>query len=139
MATMTLEGLTERITTAFGDDCSAIVQYGASASSDNVLVILRALRPAALRASATAIAAWQKQGHRAPLILTEAEWRSSRDVFAMEHADIGARHRVECSVVALGSAARENNVHRVRPDEIGNLLAGCFDRLLELRSEAVGA
>ena len=31
---------------------------------------------------------------RTPLTLTEAEWRSSVDVFAMEHADILQRHKI---------------------------------------------
>lgn len=120
---MTLEALTERIRAAFGDDCSAVVQYGSSASSDNVLVILRALQPAALRASAAAISAWQKEGHRAPLILTEAEWRSSRDVFAMEHADIGARHRVLVGVLpAVGAPSADDLRHQLEYEAMGALI-----------------
>lgn len=120
---MTLEGLTERITAAFGEDCTAVVQYGASAASDNVLVILRTLRPAALRASAAAIAAWQKDGHRAPLILTEAEWRSSRDVFAMEHADIGARHRVLAGTLpSVGAPSADDLRHQLEYEAMGALI-----------------
>lgn len=120
---MTLEGLTERITSAFGDDCTAVVQYGASASSDNVLVIVRTLRPAALRASAAAIGAWQKEGHRAPLILTDAEWRSSRDVFAMEHADIAARHRVLAGALpAVGAPSLDDLRHQLEYEAMGALI-----------------
>lgn len=120
---MTLEALTERIRAAFGEDCTAVVQYGASATSDNVLVILRTLRPAALRASAAAIGAWQKEGHRAPLILTEAEWRSSRDVFAMEHADIGARHRVLAGVLpAVGTPSSDDLRHQLEYEAMGALI-----------------
>lgn len=139
---MTLEGLTEKITAAFGDDCTAVLQYGGSATSDNVLVILRSLRPAALRAAAAAIKAWQKEGHRAPLILTEAEWRSSRDVFAMEHADIGARHRVLAGALpAVGAPSTDHLRHQLEYEAMGALIhlrqgalvaAGDPSRTLEL-------
>lgn len=98
---MTVQELTQRLAGAFGASCSAVALYGSSAvrpegeaGDVNVLVIVRTLDPTALRQAATALAQWQKEGNRAPLILTEAEWRSSRDVFAMEHADIAARHRL---------------------------------------------
>lgn len=139
---MTLEGLTERLTAAFGEECTAVVQYGGSPTSNNVLVIVRALRPAALRASATAIAAWQKAGHRAPLILTEAEWRSSRDVFAMEHADINARHRLLAGALpAVGAPSLDDVRHQLEYEAMGALIhlrqgalatAGNPQRTLEL-------
>jgi len=99
---MNVTTLAERMAAAFGDACVAVVLYGSAAtrpdaergSDQNVLVIVRTLRTAALRASAASVGEWEKGGNRPPLILTEAEWRSSRDVFAMEHADIAARHRV---------------------------------------------
>jgi len=102
MAKLTLADFTGQLTKAFGDDLSAVVLYGSAVgrtdpergSDRNILVVVKALRPAALRSAAAATGAWQKTGNPAPLILTEAEWRSSRDVFAMEHADIGARHEV---------------------------------------------
>jgi hypothetical protein len=98
---MTIDQFSAALVAAFGADCTAVVLYGSAARGDatkgsdfNVLVILRSLRGEALRAAAGPVRAWKDAGHRAPLILTEAEWRSSRDVFAMEHADIAARHRV---------------------------------------------
>lgn len=102
MAKLTLSDFTGQLTRAFGDDLSAVVLYGSAVgrtdpergSDRNILVVVKALRPAALRSAAAATTAWQKTGNPAPLILTEAEWRSSRDVFAMEHTDIGARHEV---------------------------------------------
>lgn len=102
MAKLTLADFTGQLTKAFGDDLSAVVLYGSAVgrtdpergSDRNILVIVKGLRPAALRSAAAATSAWQQTGNPAPLILTDAEWRSSRDVFAMEHADIGARHEV---------------------------------------------
>jgi len=40
------------------------------------------------------IARLTEAGHPPPLTLTEAEWRSSVDVFAIEHADILQRHKI---------------------------------------------
>lgn len=99
---MTIEQFSTELVAAFGGDCAAIVLYGSGATAGadakagdyNLLVIVRQLRGDALRAAAGPVRQWQDHGHRAPLILTEAEWRSSRDVFAMEHADIAARHRL---------------------------------------------
>ncbi len=102
MAKLTLAEFTGQLTKAFGDDLTAVVLYGSAVgrtdpergSDRNILVIVKTLRTAALRAAAAVTTAWQRTGNPAPLILTEAEWRSSRDVFAMEHADIGARREV---------------------------------------------
>jgi hypothetical protein len=102
MARLTLEGFSEQLGRAFAADLTAVVLYGSAASASgaersadqNLLVVVRAITPAALRAAAAATDAWRSAGNPAPLILTEAEWRSSRDVFAMEHLDIAARHRV---------------------------------------------
>lgn len=102
MATMTLDELSARLSQAFADDLMAVVLYGSAARGEhlgdqsdyNVLVIVRALTPAALRAAAATAHAWHASGNPPPLILTEAEWRSSRDVFAIEYADILDRHRV---------------------------------------------
>ncbi len=101
---MTIEQFGAALAAAFGSDCTAVVLYGsavrhANASGEkgsdfNVLVIARTLRDEALRSAAAPVRDWVAAGHRAPLILSESEWRSSRDVFAMEHADIAARHRI---------------------------------------------
>lgn len=102
MARLTLEGFTAQLEKAFGADLTAVVLYGSAVdrpaadrgTGQNVLVIVRTLQPVALRAAASAAGAWQEASNPAPLILTEAEWRSSRDVFAMEQLDISARHLV---------------------------------------------
>lgn len=102
MATMTLEGLTERLKTTHGDQLVAVVLYGSAARGErveqrsdfNVLVIVRTLTPTMLRATAATAREWNAAGNPPPLILTEAEWRSSADVFAIEVADILDRHKV---------------------------------------------
>ncbi len=102
MAKMTLDELVTQLQTAYGADLLAAVLYGSAAGGEtheghsdlNVLVLVREVRPTAVRAAGAASRAWSAAGNPIPLTLTEAEWRSSVDVFAMEHADITARHRL---------------------------------------------
>lgn len=128
---MNIDQFSAALASAFGADCSAIVLYGSAAAASpaekgtdyNVLVILRALRGDALRAAAAPVRQWSDAGHRAPLILTEAEWRSSRDVFAMEHADIAARHRVlHGTLPALPSVSADDLRRQLEYEAMGALL-----------------
>jgi hypothetical protein len=102
MAKMTLDDLVVQLREAYGPALRAAVLYGSAAggehhakhSDQNVLVIVQALALDAMRAAGAVARAWGEAGNPAPLTLTEAEWRSSVDIFAMEHTDILARHRV---------------------------------------------
>jgi hypothetical protein len=97
---MTLDLLMQQLHAAHGDNLRGVVVYGSTAANSaaarghNVLVVVRTLDMAGLQASGAIAQAWHEAGNPAPLTMTEAEWRSSRDVFAIEHADIAARHRV---------------------------------------------
>jgi predicted nucleotidyltransferase len=101
-ATMSLDDLAAQLSRAHGERLTAVVLYGSAARGEqvaqrsdlNVLVIVKSLGAAALRESAATSRAWAEAGNPPPLVLTEAEWRSSRDIFAMEFADILDRHRV---------------------------------------------
>ena len=87
---------------AYGDALSAVVLYGSAAGGEhhekrsdmNILVVAKSLSVSAMRAAGAVARAWGEAGHPPPLTLTEAEWRSSVDVFAMEHADILHRHKI---------------------------------------------
>jgi hypothetical protein len=102
MAKMKLENLVSQLRAAYGDALSAVVLYGSAAGGEhhekrsdmNILVIAKRLTVASMRAAGAVARAWGEAGHPPPLTLTEAEWRSSVDVFAMEHADILQRHRI---------------------------------------------
>ncbi len=131
MARMTLEDLTAQLQRAHGDELTAVVLYGSAARGEhvkatsdlNVLVIVRSLTQATLRASAAATAAWGKAGNPPPLILTDAEWRSSHDVFAMEYADIHAVHRVLAGTLPEGPAVdRAHLRHQLEFEAMGKLL-----------------
>lgn len=131
MSKMTVKEFASQLASDFGADCSAIVLYGSAAvaaepsegSDLNVLLIVRTLAAEALHRAAPTVQRWQSLGHRAPLILTEAEWRSSRDVFAMEHADIAARNRVlHGALPALPSVTADDLRRQLEYEAMGALL-----------------
>jgi hypothetical protein len=131
--TMTLEVLTERLQRDLGDALVAAVLYGSGARGErveqrsdyNVLVIVRALTPASLRALAPTTAEWRAAGNPPPLLLTEGEWRSSRDVFAMEVADILDRHRVLAGTMPAEPSGVDaaHLRHQLEFEAMGKLLA----------------
>jgi predicted nucleotidyltransferase len=132
MATMTLDDLSAQLSRAFGDQLVAVVLYGSAARGEhvaersdlNVLVLVRTLTPAALRAAAVTARAWHAVGNPPPLVLTEAEWRSSRDIFAIEYADILERHRVLTGALPDGprTVAPEDLRHQLEFEAMGKLL-----------------
>ena len=102
MARMTLDQLVAQLRAAYGEALRAVILYGSAAGGEhhakhsdyNVLVVVSTLSLEAMRAAGAVARAWEEAGNPAPLTLTEAEWRSSVDVFAIEHADIRDRHKV---------------------------------------------
>ena len=132
MAAMTLDSFTQTLRAAHGDALVAVALYGSAArgehvakhSDHNVLVLVRTLTPAALRATATATRAWTKLGNPPPLVLTEAEWASSRDVFAIEVADILAHHRELYGTLPHGTPVAIADLrHQLEFEAMGKLLA----------------
>ncbi|MGH7653293.1 MAG: nucleotidyltransferase domain-containing protein [Gemmatimonadaceae bacterium] len=133
MAKMKLDELVTQLRAVYGDALSALVLYGSAAGGEyhekrsdmNVLVIAKSLTVKSMRAAGAVARAWGEAGHPPPLTLTEAEWRSSVDVFAMEHADIIQRHKILFSSPSF------------------NLLSGVSvsprDLRLQLEYEALGA
>lgn len=128
---MNIDQFSAALAAAFGSECTAVVLYGSAATGTqppkgtdyNVLVIVRTLRSETLQAAAASVRQWQEAGHRAPLILTDAEWRSSRDVFAMEHADIAGRHRVlHGALPALAPAEAEDLRRQLEYEAMAALL-----------------
>lgn len=97
---MTLEQLVQQLRGAHGDALLGVVLYGSTVTDPHatrghsVLVVVRTLDVRALQAGGAIARAWQEAGNAPPLTLTEPEWRSSVDVFAIEHADIAERNRV---------------------------------------------
>ncbi len=97
---MTLDNLVRQLQLAHGDALMGVLVYGSTAADTgstrghNVLVVVRTLDMRMLHAMGAVAAAWEEAGNPALLTLTHAEWKASRDVFAIEHSDIAERHRV---------------------------------------------
>ena len=97
---MTLDDLLTQLKSAHGSTLRGVVLYGSTAgdpvakSGHDVLVVVSELDLTSMQAAGAIARAWQASRNTVPLTLTESEWRSSVDVFAMEHTDIADRHRV---------------------------------------------
>lgn len=99
---MTLEDLIGQLQSAYGDALRSVVLYGSAVAGEhiakksdyNVLVVLDRVPLDKLAAVGAVLRAWGEAGNPSPMTFTEAEWRSSSDVFPMEYADILERHRV---------------------------------------------
>ena len=139
MTTMTLDQLTDRLRSAFGDGLAAVVLYGSQAapgatlhgSDFNVLVLTTRLGAADLAAAAPAVRAWREAGHPPPMTMTVDEWRRSVDVFPIDVADILARHRVLAGVLP-------SLEHEVRPTDLRHQLEfEARGKVLQLRAGAM--
>ena len=94
------EEFTRRLEGAYGVSLVAVVLYGSAARGDyrpgvsdlNLLVILRGAEAATLRRGSALAREWAAAGNPPPLVLGEAEWRTSADVFAIEYSDMRDAH-----------------------------------------------
>jgi predicted nucleotidyltransferase len=99
---MTLEDLIGQLKNAYGDALLSVVLYGSAVAGEhiakksdyNVLVVLERVPLDKLAAVGAVLRAWGEAGNPPPMTFTDAEWKSSSDVFPMEYADILERHRV---------------------------------------------
>ena len=119
---MTLDELVAQLKAAHGDSLLGVVVYGTTASKadaksgHNVLIVVRSLDLTAMQAGGAIGRSWQEAGNSVPLTLTEVEWQSSVDVFAIEHADIAERSRVAYAAdgfaISERAAIEESDVRR---------------------------
>ena len=94
------EALANELAELFGRRLISVLLYGSAARGDyragtsnlNVLVVLERVDLDSLRRLSTATRAWIDQGNPPPLILSEAEWLRSADVFPIEYTDIREAH-----------------------------------------------
>ncbi|MBM3898913.1 MAG: hypothetical protein FJ362_01980 [Gemmatimonadetes bacterium] len=145
--TITQVQLMQRLQAALADDLVAVVLYGSAArpagttgsvtngaattggaapsGARNILVLVRTLTPSTLRSVARTTHEWIAAGHPAPLIMTEGEWRTSRDIFAIEVADILERHEVLVGALPAGVAGVDSAHlrHQLEFETMGKLLA----------------
>ena len=86
----------------YGDALVSVVLYGSAARGEyregvsdlNVLVLLADTGAEALRRGSKVARAWVSERNPPPLLLSEAEWRASADVFPIELSDIRDAHVV---------------------------------------------
>lgn len=98
----TLSALTERLSTALGEQLVSVVLYGSAAMGDwqehhsdiNVLCVLRRLHSQELAACEPIFRWWTAGGNLPPLLLTAEEVRTSTDCFPMEFRDMRDHRRI---------------------------------------------
>ncbi|CAN5741730.1 hypothetical protein BH23GEM6_BH23GEM6_07510 [soil metagenome] len=96
------EDFSRQMAEIYGEDLISVGLYGSAArgqyregASDlNLLIVLREIDPARLRAGARSAAEWVAAGNPPPLLFSESEWLGSADVFPIEYADIAEAHVV---------------------------------------------
>ena len=135
--TITQDQLAQRLQAALGAELVAVVLYGSAArpkspgveaalpGARNILVLVRTLTPSALRSVARTTHEWIAAGHPAPLIMTEGEWRTSRDIFAIEVAEILERHEdlVGALPTEIATVDPAHLRHQLEFEAMGKLLA----------------
>ncbi len=102
--TKTVEEFATALQEALGSRLVAFLLYGSAArgsgahvpghSDWNTLLIVDRVDDGLFALIASAVAAWTQGGHPAPILLSDAEWRASADVFAIEYEDMREAHRL---------------------------------------------
>lgn len=146
----------------FDADLVSVVLYGSAARGEyrpgvsdlNVLVLLREVTPAGLRAAGDLAREWVAEGNAPPLMLSAEEWQRSADVWAIEVADMRDAHltlhgadpftgivirpedlRLQCERELKGKQIQLRERYLLiadKPDELGQLLARSFSTFLVL-------
>jgi hypothetical protein len=135
-----LNQLVEKLQKAFGERLVSVVLYGSAADGDhdakfsdyNVLCVLSQVTPSELSASEEIFRWWREQGSPSPLLLSEHEFETSTDCFAIEFHDIKGRHRVLCGKDVVSGLALDDSFYRAQVEH--ELRA----KLLRLRQKASG-
>ncbi|HEX6038656.1 nucleotidyltransferase domain-containing protein [Longimicrobium sp.] len=146
----------------FDADLVSVVLYGSAARGEyrpgvsdlNVLVVLREMSPAALRAAGDLAREWVAEGNAVPLFLSADELRRSADVWAIEMTDIRDAHlvllgadpfegvtvdpadlRLQCERELKGKHIQLRERYLLfagQPEELGELLVRSFSTFLVL-------
>src|SRR5260370_39161291 len=112
----------ERMRAAAGTNLLAPILYGSAAAGDyvadhsdvNLLCVLGETSFAAIAALAPAMAWWEKQKHRAPLLMSAEEMRRSADVFSIEFLDMRRHYRVLWGEDVLKTLEVPMRLHRAQ-------------------------
>ena len=138
MAKTAVEQFAESVRGALGAHLVSLVLFGSAARRGDggpadTIVILDRVDGAALASLAAASRDWLKDGHPAPLVFGEGEWKDSADVFAIELGDMRAHHRVLAGRDPwAGVVPRDEDVRRQLEQELRG-------KVIRLRQAYVGA
>jgi hypothetical protein len=110
----------EKIRAAAGPNLVSVILYGSAAEGEfhpeysdlNLLCILRDASFNSLGKIAEVVAWWRGKKHRPPLLLTQADLRTSVDVFSIEFVDMKQRHRLLYGEDVLRSLDVPMTLHR---------------------------
>src|ERR1044071_1861498 len=97
-----LNQLVEKLQKAFEDRLVSVILYGSAASGQyhphfsdlNLLCVLNQVTPRELAAGEAIFQWWRAQGSPSPLLLSEHEFFTATDSFAIEFHDIQRQHRL---------------------------------------------
>ncbi len=97
-----VERFADAVREALGERLVSLLLYGSAArgphvpdrSDVNTLLISDAADEDLFMRLGPTLRGWIRAGHPPPLILTEAEWRTSADAFPIEYEDMRQHHRV---------------------------------------------
>ena len=112
----------EKIRAAAGPNLMSVILYGSSADGEfhpeysdlNLLCVLRDASFASLSKIADVVEWWRGKKHHPPLVLTQADLKTSADVFSIEFVDMKQRHRVLYGEDVLSSLDVPMNLHRAQ-------------------------
>ena len=129
---MKVDDFVTQLKGVYGDNLRSVILYGSAVAGEhiskhsdyNVLVVLDSIPLDRMAAIGAVLRSWGEANNPPPMIFTNAEWRSSADVFPMEYADILERHQVlHGEDVTKGiSVSREHLRLQVEQQALGKLL-----------------
>jgi hypothetical protein len=135
-----LSQLVEKLKKAFGERLVSVILYGSAATGEhhprfsdlNILCVLNEVGTRELADSEDIFQWWRSQGSPSPLLLSEREFFTSTDSFAIEFHDIQRQHRVLCGRDLAANLVVDDSFYRAQVEH--DLRA----KLLRLRQKAAG-
>lgn len=135
-----LAQVTERLSKAFPDRLVAVVLYGSAAwgeydgeySDLNILCVLNQVTPRELQDAEPICNWWREQGNPAPLLMSEAEVRTSTECFPIEFHDMQERRRVLAGRDVVADLVIDDSSYRAQ------LEYQLRSKLIRLRQKAAG-
>ncbi len=135
-----LSEVTGRLTKTFEGRLVSVVLYGSAVwgeydgdySDLNILCVLRGITPAELRDAEPVCRWWREQGNPAPLLMSEAEVRTSTECFPIEFHDMKDRRKVLAGVDVIADLTIDDSSYRAQIEY------QLRSKLIRLRQKAAG-